>query len=231
MTLRPIRAVVFDLDGTLCDYAVTVREALAEALVRTGQPTSRLGELDAAAARYDVLWEEISLNGHGAGSLREAIMIRLLNERGIDDPELARDVTAHYTQVRWPSLRLLPGVAKLLDDLHARYTLGLLTNGPTDMQRPKLAHLEIEPFFEAIVVSGEVGLHKPDPAAFELVLERLDRTAAEALYVGNSLPTDIVGAKTAGLQAAWVNSDGRAADGVAPDLTVRRTADLREVLL
>jgi len=231
MTLHPVRAVVFDLDGTLCDYTTTVRDALAQALRRTGQPADRLGDLDAAAARYDDLWEEISIDGHRAGSLREAIMARLLEEREISDPRLASELTAHYTQIRFPSLRLFPGVLELLRDLQVRYSLGLLTNGPSDMQRPKIAHLQIEPFFDAIVISGEVGVHKPDPVAFELVLDRLDRPAGEAIYIGNSLPTDIAGAKAAGLQAAWVNRDGRTADGAAPDLVVEQTVDLREVLL
>ncbi len=231
MSLLPIGAVVFDLDGTLCDYTVPVREALAEALRRAGEPADRLGALDAAAARYDALWEEISLDGHKARSLREAIWIRLLEERGISDLDLARRLTAHYTQVRWPSLRLFPGVADLLCDLRRRYRLGLLTNGPPDMQRLKIARLKIEPFFEAIVISGEVGLHKPEPAAFDLVLRRLGKRGAEALYVGNSLPTDIAGAKAAGMQTAWVSRDGRPANHAAPDLVLVRTVDLREVLL
>jgi 2-haloalkanoic acid dehalogenase type II len=231
MTLRPIGAVVFDLDGTLCDYTIPVREALAQALHQAGQPSDLLGDLAVAATRYNDLWEELYFEGRGTQSLREAIWIRMLAEHGVDDAALAHTLTGHYIDVRWPSLALLPGVAELLRDLRPHYSLGLLTNGPSDMQRPKIDLLGLDPLFEAIVISGEIGRHKPDPAAFGLILDRLGQTAARALYVGNSLPTDIAGAKAAGMQAAWINRHGQSAVETAPDLILARTADLREVLL
>ncbi len=232
MSLAGITAVAFDLDSTLCFYGVTVEGAMAQALARLGQRADLLGDLSLAAARYEVLWAEEEKKRAPAGVVRERAWERLLEGRGILDRDLACALAEEYAAVRMPSIRLFDGVRELLRDLRRSYDLGLLTNGQPDMQWPKIKSLGIEGLFDAIVVSGEVGVYKPDRGAFDVLLDRLGVVATQALYVGDSQENDVAGAKAAGMRVAWVRTDEAGeAEGVAPDLVVDGAVELRGMLL
>jgi putative hydrolase of the HAD superfamily len=78
-----------------------------------------------------------------------------------------------------------------------------------------LERTALRPLVDAVVISAELGVAKPDPAIFRAALERLDATADDALHVGDSLEHDVAGARAAGLEAILVARDGaRAPDGV-----------------
>jgi len=186
MRFQGVRVVAFDLDGTLCYYTVSAQEAIVEALRRAGHSIDLVGDLDEAAVRYNELWWEVEQNGSSAVSLRERIWQRLLVEHEVEQEGLARELAETYAQVRVPSVRLYKGARELLYDLRNSYRLGLLTNGPSDMQWPKIKHLEIESLFNVILVSGDVGIHKPNRLIFEQFLRRLGVMAKKVLYVGNS---------------------------------------------
>ena len=233
-----ITTVIFDLDGTLCTYKVSIREAIIESLRRTGQPANLVGDPSAAAVRYDELWDEIeSEDRFESGSnpvlaMREQIWTRLLAEQKISSADLAREIAVEYTQIRVASIQLYSGVCDLIADLKQTYRLGLLTNGPTDIQWSKIEQLKIASLFDAIVVAGDVGIYKPDARIFHILLDRLNVNPAEALYVGDSYRMDVVGAKGAGMRSVWVrNGNNSETDGVAPDLMVPGIDALREVLL
>jgi putative hydrolase of the HAD superfamily len=74
-----------------------------------------------------------------------------------------------------------------------------------ERQRPLLARLQLEHYFEAIVVSCEVGCAKPLPGIFERVVELLGVTPRDTLHVGDSAEEDFAGAKAAGLHGLLVN--------------------------
>ena len=238
--MRPlgITTVIFDLDGTLCTYKVSVRDAIVEALRRTSQPANLVGDPSDAAVRYDELWDEIeSEDRFESGSnpvlaMREQIWTRLLAEQKITSPDLAREIAVEYTRIRVASIQLYSGACDLLADLKRTYRLGLLTNGPTNMQWSKIEQLKIASLFDEILVAGDIGIYKPDARVFHVLLDRLNVNPAEALYVGDSYRMDVVGAKRAGMQSIWVrNGNSSEADGVAPDFIVQGIDALREVFL
>ena len=232
MDLGRITTIVFDLDGTLCYYAISTEEAIAESLRRVGHPEGILGSIVEVAARYDGLWREEEANRDGDGSVRVRAWKKLLREHEIDGPNLAEELSKEYTSLRVPSISLFKGARELLEDLRRRYKLGLLTNGPSDMQWQKIGILGMMQLFDAVVVSGDMGVYKPDPGVFLAILKKLSSRPDETLYIGDSYPMDVVGAKAAGIFAAWVKRDGneRPAEE-APDLLLKDVVELREVLL
>jgi putative hydrolase of the HAD superfamily len=232
MRLNGVNTVVFDLDGTLCYYSVSIKEAMEQTLRLGGQPSNLVGDLDRAAARYDALWEEEERTHDAGRSLRERIWGRLLGEHGVDEPLLAHTLSDVYTRIRVPSIRLFDGARELLVGLKRRYRLGLLTNGPADMQREKIDALKIGTLFDAVVVSGEIGLYKPDVRVFQYLLEQLRVPPHQALYVGDSYAMDVVGAKEAGMCMAWIRRGQSTNSGdVTPDLELQDVGELREILL
>jgi 2-haloalkanoic acid dehalogenase type II len=226
-------AVAFDLDFTLITYPLSVAEVFAAAFDRAGIDPAVLGDLSNVEERYNALWEEHYRTQATTESLRLRIIRQLLAERGSNDPEPAARLSEAYGVVRSESgVCPLEGAVDLLGSLKSHYKLGLLTNGPTDMQWPKIDALGLAEAFDAIVVAGDVGIYKPDARVFGLLLDRLGVDPAAALYVGDNYEVDILGAHSAGMRTAWVRTDGaRPTADVAPDVEVAAAAALREVLL
>ena len=153
------------------------------------------------------------------------------------EPEVAVRAAAEFRRLRTERFRIDPEAVPLLDWLRAgeRVRLGLVTNGPADLQRGKLQRTGLGRLFDAIVVSGEVGRGKPDPYLFELVLDRLGVPAGESVMIGDSLARDVAGGAAAGLATIWLPGPGRGATpeagpGPRPDFTAHGLAEARSIL-
>ena len=91
----------------------------------------------------------------------------------------------------------------------ATHRLGLVTNGASCLQREKLEGAGLAGCFDAVVVSGDIGIGKPDAAPYARALELLGARPEDATMVGDSLANDVDGALAAGLRAVWLNRGGR----------------------
>jgi putative hydrolase of the HAD superfamily len=213
----PPRLVLFDLDNTLCDYdgarVVRTRYAFAPCFADEAR-------LELAVA------EAVARAEHGAEHFAQ-----VLAAHGQDDARVVAAAQARYSEDLFRGLRLYDESLAVVAAVAAVAGIGLITNGPADIQRPKIELLELAGVFPLIVVSGEVGLWKPDPAIFRLALERAGGDAASAIYVGDSAEHDVPGAQAAGLRTVWVNRAGRAWPGGAPpDVEIRNLRELLPVL-
>ena len=106
----------------------------------------------------------------------------------------------------WPNQsQLLPGALDLVRELAKRFPLALITNGIAAVQNKRFAASPITRYFKSIVISEEVGIAKPDPRIFRPALEKLGVEAADVLYVGDSITSDMAAARNAGMDFCWVN--------------------------
>ncbi len=96
-------------------------------------------------------------------------------------------------------------VNTLLYCLSQRYTLCLLSNGSSSMQRRKLAKAGIEDMFEGVFISGELGISKPNINIFKHVLAEYDVMADACIMVGDDVLRDIEPAKQVGMHSIWIN--------------------------
>jgi putative hydrolase of the HAD superfamily len=130
----------------------------------------------------------------------------------VTDEELDRFLAAEYAAWQ-PGHHLAPTTPVLLEALRDRgLKTGLISNGfdPPDLVRAELARLGVAQLLDVIVMSGDVGARKPDPAIFRHALEQLGVAPENALMVGDSVPNDIAGAKAIGMktcQALWFVAD------------------------
>jgi putative hydrolase of the HAD superfamily len=191
-----IRAVLFDLDGTLYD-----RDALATALFEQ-QYLAFASELR-GVSRERFLRDVHGMDEHGHGD-KEAGYARLVREWHLDGT-LAVRLFEHF-MVTYPRLCVpSEACANTLRELRARgLKLGLITNGPSSLQRRKLAALALDRSFDTILVSGEEGVRKPDAEIFRRGLQRLEVAPHEAMFVGDHPVADVEGASGAGLLAVWM---------------------------
>jgi putative hydrolase of the HAD superfamily len=195
-------AILFDLDNTLYDYDAYWKQRLA-------------WSLEPVEARYPGLNTPLLIERAIAGCVYARHFDTFLNEAGITNAAVRALAVERYRVNSYTSLRLYPEARSLLRALQRHVRLGLITNGPSHSQRPKIEQFGLEDVMDAIIVSEEVQLAKPDPAIFALALERLEVAPRQALYVGDSVQHDLLGAHAAGLDFIWMNPRNRE---LPPDL-------------
>ena len=98
----------------------------------------------------------------------------------------------------------MDGLNETIEYLSAKYRLGIITNGASEMQNKKIDSLGIRPFFDAVIISGEVGIRKPDEEIFCMACEKLNVDNKSTVFVGDNFEKDVIGAKNAGMYAVWM---------------------------
>lgn len=227
--MEGIRLALFDLDETLFAHRSAVRAGIADVLARD------FPGVDAAAHqdRWDDL-EEHHYARYLTGELdylgqRRARARGFLSPLGLDLPDdraaeaWFEDYLAGY-RAAWA---LFDDTLPCLDTLKAAgVRLGIITNGELDFQLAKLDATGLTARFEHIVASGELGITKPDPRIFAHACALFGVPAAEALYVGDRLGTDALGAAASGLSGVWLDRGGTA---TAAELDAAREGGARVI--
>jgi putative hydrolase of the HAD superfamily len=144
------------------------------------------------------------------------------------EPGAAELLSARYVEGQRSGHPVLPGAVELVRQLAAAVPVVLVTNGPPDIQRLKIEQAGIGSYLSAVVISGEIGIGKPDPAVFGRALDLVGATPEHAVMVGDSWERDVTGALAAGMRAVWI-SHGRTAPN--PDERVSVAKGPRDVSL
>ena len=205
-------AILFDMDDTVVDTYRASSDAWREAAARLGG--ARGWDLEQASAAFFAAdrwyWQDQEradwgrLNQAGA---RTRIARRALDELGWRDDGAAAWAGPFVVQERINRLQPFPGALETLVGLRRRgVALALVTNGETPSQRGKIDKVGLVPYFDVVVVEGEFGIGKPDPAVFRHALAAVGRQPHEAWMVGDDLAKDIAGGAAAGLHTVWVDS-------------------------
>jgi putative hydrolase of the HAD superfamily len=233
-----IQAIIFDLDETLITDDEATYQALTQVGAYAHEQTGMDGELLARTvyeyaqrmwARGPVfqycemlgisasegLWGRFESGNSYLQTLHDwvpsyqrVVWRHALEQQGVDDASLVERLAELFRARRIACQRLFSETVAALQALRHDYKLALLTNGAPDLQREKIDYFQLAPYFEVIVVSGEVGVGKPQPAIFQTVLKRLEVAPQDAIMVGDSLERDIEGAYQSGLKGVWVNRRG-----------------------
>lgn len=143
-----------------------------------------------------------------------------------DADTLADALSDRYIEGQRSGHPVLPGALDLLERLAAAVPLALVTNGPPDIQHLKIDQAGIGSYFSAVVISGELGLGKPDPAVFARALELLDVAPENAMMVGDSWERDVAGALASGIRPVWISHGRPTPDPDARVLVVHGPRDV-----
>ncbi len=165
---------------------------------------------------------------------RTEVWGRALSAERVHDENLARKLGEFFCQRRRELQAPLPKAEEILHTLRqAGARLGLLTNGDSGLQREKIESSGLGIFFDAAIVSGEMGIGKPEPEIFHHLLGMLGVAPQESLMVGNSLSRDVVGGKRAGMHTCWLELEGEEEPVglVEPDFTIHTLEELPRVVI
>jgi putative hydrolase of the HAD superfamily len=153
-------------------------------------------------------------------------------------PDLLAEAVRAYFAYSETLYDLMPGAHETLRELRAAgLRLGLISNASDDGNVQRLIdNAGLREYFEPILVSAVVGLRKPNPRIFELVLESWGLSPTSVVMVGDTLGADILGAQLAGLRHVWLSARAdvpanRAHHGnIVPEAEIRALSELPPLL-
>lgn len=196
--VKKIKAVIFDVDETLVD-----RKA-ALILLFDYFIDKYSGEYPYEGSRADLIDYMIEIDENGYSGLKKFYME--LNKRWklpLTVEEFIKERNDMFGGLTVP----LPEMFEVLDYLKGKYKLGIITNGYSSVQREKIRKVNMEEYFDDIIVSGEHPFAKPDTRIFALSCKNLGVKPEEAVFVGDYYPNDIAGALNAKIMPIWINSN------------------------
>jgi putative hydrolase of the HAD superfamily len=198
--------VLFDFGGTLDADGVTWKDRMRRLYEDNGCPVAPERFDRAFYVADDALVGRLRPDAT-LGETVEQLVAGLQRGLGVPDPGLARRVAGAFAEAAGAALRRH---APLLSALARRYRLGVVSNFYGNLGAV-CAEVGIAPFFGALVDSTAVGAIKPDPRIFQAALHALGVEPERAVFVGDSLPRDMAGARALGMPHVWVRAAGGAA--------------------
>jgi putative hydrolase of the HAD superfamily len=227
-----LRALGFDLDGTLFDHRGSVRaglQAFARSLGVIMTPTLHRAWLVAEQKHFEA-WRAglITFEEQRRRRLRDVLPVMSVQVPSSDqDLDLLFGRYLRAYESAWRAYDDVVGVLRRLR--HEGMVLGVLTNGSAAQQRAKLERTGLAPLLDVICVSEEIGAAKPEPAAFWQLTEALGVVAGQTGFVGDDPAQDVDGARAAGLAATLITR-GDAAEQHALDTAVAGLINSSEIL-
>lgn len=195
----------FDADGTLFDFDQAEKQAF---YLMANELKLNLGEEDfnLYKACNAACWREFEQGRLTLAALKPERFFRFAAEGNLEtDPATA---ALYYEKHLGNQAILIEQSQSVLNELvHRGYRLHLATNGIASVQRSRLAQSGIGPLFDTLFISEELGCQKPDSRFFTTMLEVLGANEQKSccLMIGDSLRSDIAGARQVGLDTVWYN--------------------------
>ncbi len=234
---RQVKAVFFDVEGTLWDSAGCTHHALNVVLPNfVGQlPTDDLDELTRC-------FNAVLFDQFGREHLRETRPISgrrrfqaLLDAYQVRDRGLAQKMSSRFDRARRLVMRqfVRRDAFQLLGELAERGIVrGAIVNGIPAAERHLVQSLGLDSHLDHLVLAQVEGFQKPDVRIFRRALEIAGCAPQEALYVGDSPLTDVLGASRAGMPTVWFNEGRRVLPRgfPPPDFTISRLRELLSIV-
>jgi len=206
MKIKNISHVFFDLDHTLWDFdknSTLTFEKIFELnninvnldeFIEVYEPINihywklyREEKIDKASLRY--------------GRLKDAFNMLNIKVKSGMIYKLSDDYISYLPTFN----HLFDGAIEILDYLHIKYKLHIITNGFKEVQAIKMSSSGLDEFFDIVLCSEDVGVNKPNPKVFELALELANAKNTESVMIGDNYDADIVGAENVGMKTIFFN--------------------------
>ncbi len=223
------KLLIFDADYTLFDFDKAEKNALTRVSGDFGKMFDD-NHIDLYKQINMSLWKKFEKNEISQNKIKTERFRIFFERAGIEaDFHEGADKYLFYLS---QGCCLLPGAGDLILNLKNKYKLGLLTNGISNVQHPRLENSALSDVFDAVVVSGDVGISKPNPKIFKIVAEKAGfKDKSEMLMIGDSLTSDIKGGINYGIDTCWYNPKNKSnLTDVKPKYEIDELTELYNIL-
>lgn len=223
----PIRAITFDLDGTLWDAEpalLQAERAVYDWLQAHHRPLADAYSIADLRELRQQLAEDCPELRHNVTALRKASVKVAAEQVGID-PDVSEQAFSVFMQYR-NRVHLYDDVLPVLERLRQRYTLCSLTNGNADLRIIGIDHM-----FHYSLSAVDAGVAKPQPEMFARLCALAGAVPEETVHVGDEPDTDVAGAAASGYRTVWINRRGISWQHPwRPDAEIGSLAELESLL-
>lgn len=220
--------LLFDLDHTLLDSDASEVAAYAHTMAVIGLDDPE-HHFDRYVTINREMWRAVEAGTMRPDEVRFRRFEQFTAEIGIDADPVA--MAEAFVWGLGAHGELYDGAREVLDALVGQVRLALVTNGLSEVQRTRLERLDLARYFDAVIISSEVGVTKPRREIFDLAFEGLERPERScSVMIGDSLGSDIRGGRDYGIATCWFNQHGIEAgpDEVATH-EIRRLAEILDL--
>ncbi|KGP73395.1 HAD family hydrolase [Pontibacillus yanchengensis] len=208
-----VKAVLFDLDGTLLNRDASVKAFIHNQYERFQAYLSSIPKQE-----YANLFIHLDDRGYVWKDKVYQQIIEKYSLAGITWEALLADYIHHFCE----DCVAFPNLVPMLEELRERgYRLGIISNGKGSFQYNNVKALGIEDLFDLVLISEWEGVKKPNPSIFTKALQELNINAEDSVFVGDHPEKDILAANRVGMKTIWKQDQQWSqpeADGVVGDL-------------
>ena len=207
--LQNKKHIFFDLDHTIWDFDRNAEETLNELYHTYDLKTLGLHSCSDFILTYTEnnhkLWADYHLGKITKDFLRAERFSKTFIQLGISPDVVPHQFEEDYVNISPTKTNLFDGAADVLTYLQEKYTLHIISNGFKETTLTKMELSNLNPYFENVIISEDVGVNKPNPRIFEYALERAKAKKEESIMIGDSIEADIYGALNFGMEAIFFN--------------------------
>lgn len=225
-----IKYILFDLDDTIFDFSKAERVAITETFTQLGiAPTEENIERYSRINRR--CWdgfERGELTRESLIILRFELLFTELSLKNLSPVETQRI----YERALGRQHHFIDGAENLLCELSKKYELYAVTNGLFAVQSPRIRDARLDRFFDGYFISEDIGFSKPRVEFFDIAFSKIEGFEKEkAIIVGDSLQSDILGGKNAGVRTCYYNPNNKENKGkIIPDYEIKKLSELPRLL-
>jgi len=215
-----VKAILFDLDGTLLNRDASVKVFVEKQYERLQDVVGHISK-----QRYIERFIELDQRGY---VWKDKVYAQIVQEFAITKMTTEQLLQDYLDEFKY-SCVAFPNLLEMLESLkNAHYRLGIITNGYGQFQMDNIKALQIEHYFDIILVSEWEGMKKPDERIFLKALNQLQVAPCESVFVGDHPENDVRAAKQVGMKGIWKKDAGW--EEVLADVVIEDLLELVPVL-
>ncbi|MCZ4242955.1 YjjG family noncanonical pyrimidine nucleotidase [Pedobacter punctiformis] len=201
--------IFFDLDHTIWDFDRNAEETLKELYHTYDLNKLGLTSCTEFIATYTennhLLWADYHLGKITKDYLRAERFSKTFIQLGIHPDAVPHQFEDDYVNISPTKTNLFEAAEEVLAYLQQKYTLHIISNGFKETTLTKMNVSKLNPYFQNVIISEDVGVNKPSPVIFQHALDKAKARKEESIMIGDSLEADIYGALNFGMEAIFFN--------------------------
>lgn len=204
---KKYQVLFLDLDNTLFDFEKSEKIALISTAKHFGLSES----YDLFETTYHQvnkpLWQKLEKGECTGDNIKIERFVQLVNQLDLTCDPI--EMSNYYIERLGEGIEMFPYASEVCEVLSKDYKLVAVTNGIKAVQENRIKRSGLHKFFEAVIISEDVGYSKPNPMIFEIAMHKIGHMDKNSvLMIGDSMKVDIIGANAAGFDTCWVNMLG-----------------------